>query len=477
MKAITRNLFAIFVACTILFYVSSPECSAATIRAASASYADVSAAVAIASSGTTVEVPAGSATWNSTLKITTGIKLQGAGIDQTIITGRIRLISWEPSATAVANHGNLSIEGFTFDGNNSTSADLEYKGLINGANGTTYVRLVILNNKFQNTTGSGIWIRGIIYGVAALNQFDMVAMPIRAFGTSSAIADGLPDWSMRPQAYGTANNYYFEDNTISFSSSMSDPAGWLEAGQGGRIVVRYNTWDEANATPGEFWDVHGLQGAAGPGATNCEANSTMVAEYYGNKLFNMTTPYRWMYHRGGWLLMFNNTLNSTTSPGNSVTQYFCDSCQKGGSYVQKVNNTYFWANLVNGSNKAATIGDPGAGYGCVSDPLVENTNFFNYSASCTASACSSGTGCGASTPAGTCTTGVGYWKTSQSCSNMSGMVGANPATPISGTLFKCTSPNTWTAYYTPYMYPHPLRSGVSPIGLTAPPNFRVQNPL
>jgi len=37
------------------------------------------------------------------------------------------------------------------------------------------------------------------------------------------------------------------------------------------------------------------------------------------------------------------------------------------------------------------------------------------------------------------------------------MVGTNPSTPISGTLYKCTSANTWTAYYTPYTYPHPLR--------------------
>ena len=358
---VIRGCWALLIACSILLSLVVEDGSAATIRAKSPSFPDVSEAVSSANSGDTVIVPTGSATWNSTLTITRGIKLQGAGIDQTIINGRCILISWAPSSNASMNHETLVIEGFTFDGNNVNSADLGYTGLIYGINGTTYVKLVIINNKFKNTTATGIWFRGTIYGVAASNQFDMVGSPIRIFGATDGIADGLPEWSRYSQTYGTANNYYFEDNTISFSSSMGDPAGWLETGQGGRIVVRYNTWDGTNATPGEFWDVHGLQNPEGPGATNCNGYSTMVAEYYGNRLINLTSSYRWMYHRGGSLLMYNNTLSSTTNPGNSVTQYFCDTCQKVGSYVQKVNNTYFWGNSGNGSNKVATIGNPGVG--------------------------------------------------------------------------------------------------------------------
>ncbi len=58
----------------------------------------------------------------------------------------------------------------------------------------------------------------------------------------------------------------------------------------------------------------------------------------------------------------------------------------------------------------------------------------------------------------TCTVGVGYWATNQSTTNLSGMVGKNPATPISGTLYVCTATNVWTAFYTPYAYPHPMRN-------------------
>jgi len=56
---------------------------AATINAASPALLDVASAVALASDGDTVIIPAGTANWNSTLTITKGITLQGA----TTVTG------------------------------------------------------------------------------------------------------------------------------------------------------------------------------------------------------------------------------------------------------------------------------------------------------------------------------------------------------------------------------------------------------
>src|SRR5208283_2406902 len=44
----------------------------------------------------------------------------------------------------------------------------------------------------------------------------------------------------------------------------------------------------------------------------------------------------------------------------------------------------------------------------------------------------------------TCTPGVGYWATD------------------TNTLYVCNPTNTWTIYYTPHIYPHPLVSGTPP---------------
>lgn len=463
--------------------------------------ADVQAAVTAADYGDKVQVCAGSATWtaasqgctgNSMLCMKKGIYLVGGIGGTTTITlsgaATYGAICYEPDATSRTNDTPFSFTGFTVD-----AGGVDYgEGMLDVRNsGTTALtKIVIHDNVFQNgaVDGHAILINGPTYGVAYDNLTIDIGTSVKVEGMDTA------SWNLNHRAYGTANSFFYEDNTMSFTDDTVEDYGYT-AGQGGSLVHRYNTINAANNTSGnELGDLHGLQSMSGSnvtcdgvclwpttpcytetsGGTRCCSQWSQVkSELYGNAWTNLnnTGGYTyWMIHRGSWMLMFSNAASGTYAGGYLLSpkyrQYSCDECQNPAetAYSQHIQNTYVWGNFHNGAIRPYLPIVPRTNHnpyetadlcadGVGTYEITENVDYFNYNASFDGT---TGIGCGtvANLPA-TCTTGVGYWATTQSCSDMTGMVGANPAAPISGTLYKCTSTNTWTAYYTPYTYPHP----------------------
>jgi hypothetical protein len=108
---------------------------------------------------------------------------------------------------------------------------------------------------------------------------------------------------------------------------------------------------------------------------------------------------------------------------------------------QALEPIYAWDNKLNGSVIPV---------GTVYPTLRENRDYYNQNDSFNGT---SGVGVGllADRPK-TCTAGVAFWATDQ------GEWDSTHSGP-DGQLYVCTAPNTWTLYYKPFTYPHPLVSG------------------
>lgn len=501
MKRRFARLLASIIFAVILGFAFTAH--ATTVTANSCSQSDVQAAIASAGPNGTVIVPAGSCIW-SLLTIKEGLTLQGAGAGSTVITigssntgcdgnpipANGSMVCVMPDLSAITGSQNIKITGFTFNGNNSGYGLVWVYG--SGYNASLpYRNIIIGNNTFENTGTTGgngntcIYVSGQVRGVVYNNIFDRCEMPWRVFGNGDTRE--LLNSAFVPFSYGSSDSLYFEDNTIQYSTafnSTEDAAGWIESGQGGRWVVRFNTWNMANASGvAEFWDVHGDQNFQG-GNINGQT-STMISEFYHNTITNAPTSsvYRWVDHRGGWGIFFDNSF-SGGEPGADieVNQYAAGGASTSGCYNQIVNpdgttysgpdltvaNTYFINNTVNGTLTPAVVGGVN-GCGVVENGAVSPYGtgvlygWWNQQTSFNGTV-GVGRGLKASMPS-TCTTGVGYWATDEGSWNTK--IPAN----TSGQFYKCTATNTWTLYYTPYTYPDPLRGGATQATLTSPSNL------
>ena len=457
----------------VLFLFLNGIGHAATINAATCSLADVQSAVNSAVTGDTVKVPAGSSTWTTYVTIPNDkkITLQGAGKSSTVIT-------MSSAGTAI----NLGKSGSRITGIGFINAGIFSDG---------YDFRVDHCSMFFDSWANGISVYStanpavIPTGVIDNNTF--INMRVLVSGSNfllseNGVQNGL--WATQLNL-GSSEAVYIEDNIYTKGTGGINA---VDGNYGGRFVFRYNTVDGLNL------EAHSVQ--------NYPTSNRAIRkwEIYGNIVNNTYaftfTPYT---IRGGTGIIFSNSSignwtynnimmdnvrdsatytadNNTDGGGKCDGDHIFDGNQDAtgwpcrdqigtsydsvqwvyspvGSWSQTLTPAYIWNNKKeNNANIPVFIREYSQNH------IIPNRDYYDYNASFNGT---SGVGCGtlAARPA-SCTTGVAYWATNQSCTDLTGMVGANPTTPIAGTLYKCTAPNTWTAYYTPYTYPHPLQ-GIS----------------
>jgi hypothetical protein len=503
--------------------INAASCNASDVQAA---FSQVTA------STTTVNIPAGTCAWTTQVMLTVpsgsgnlsilgagGLNTQGGG-DATVIVDNYASNNPIMTMTPASSATLLRIAGVTFQGG---SGNAKWNGIvqINGLSQTVRVD----HSHFNSTTyspavsSSLLQFNGCIYGVVDHSIFDnpagSVNNSVRAYNAGSCNGDPLGDgdqsWAT-PTGLGSANFLFVENNT--FNSGAGN-----DCTQGGRYVWRYNTMNMTSPAPTvqthptgggqrergcRAWEIYNNQFNAVSGnyissafwlssGTGVIWNNTVPSSSagggtgYGNFVSihsmrrdnstytqtatpngwgycgtsfdgvgsnwdqnsNVSTGYRCMDQPGqgvGQLLVndFPNTVNSTTGTIAWSNEALEPVYEWMDSYSPVPNNP---SNLLSVAQADAEFNNADFYYQCGS-----------YNSSCRSFTGAFGTGSGPlSGRPSTCTAGPGgdtpgvaYWATDQN------------------TLYVCNPTNTWTTYYTPYTYPHPLTQG--PADPPSPPS-------
>jgi hypothetical protein len=263
---------------------------AATITAASCSQSSVASALASASAGDTVRVPAGTCSWSGGISYS-GIQLIGAGSSTsgTVITSGLVTMNKHASS-----HTRLS--GFRFSG---TDPHIVAGGSAGGKPyviDNNYIRADVSGQAVHLSANGGLLHHNQWTAVNWTNQ-DVVNIQTNE------------DWSQAP-TFGTDDttgerNIYFEDNTFT-GIAETMPDGDI----GSRLVIRSNTFIDSSIV------FHG--GAPSDSSPN---GGTRHFEVYSNtftRASNAVPINKWIWVRGGTGVIANNTMARAESPDGST---------------------------------------------------------------------------------------------------------------------------------------------------------------
>jgi hypothetical protein len=490
---------------------ASAACSGTspTRTAANATRAEVVACVTAAASGDTIIVPAGSASWTSPIDLgsTKDLTLIGAGgANAMTCTGT----EGSPTYTCTYTGGTvLTCASGCFQINMGATQRLTQFSMTN-AGGAELISCVgdatatdhfrIDHNRMISTGGwhphrckggssgihpTGIWDHNRLEnGVAihtngTLDQFDDTCATCQ----HQIWAEETPLGNSSRVIYVEANYFVTTVATTNFT----------DGNYGGRVVIRFNRTQGPSITAFEY---HSPQG---------RNRGFQRWETYNNSIVDLDTAdtcyFGMALIRGGTGVWFHNgmsgsiagcnmsaTLDNVRSawssaidsvgPCNGTSNWDQNTAGESGwhcrdqigigrdlaqwshitvpAWNQERKPAYIFGNTRAGSQITASVSSDARNQ----LHIKTNRDFYDYS-SATGSPQTVGvrSGPAANRPAG-CTAGVAYWATDEGEWN-------SLSAGVDGQLYKCTSTNTWTLYYTPYSYPHPWAGGTATT-ITAP---------
>jgi hypothetical protein len=263
----------------------------AVLSARSASLSDVSAAVASAKDGDTVEVPAGTASWPATLTIAKAITLQGAGEDRTVILDDLPKNG--SNVIIQASRGKFyRLTGFDFRSGDRATKSMKGCVLVVG----TCKAVRIDHCRFNRVHNRCIFLRNAICGV-----IDHCTFITNTGGAITIFHDawdgkswGDGSWAT-PIEWGGPSAIYIEDNDFS-SDNSTHLHGIMDEYAGARFVFRYNTVK------------NGVIASHGTGSTG-RNRGVRQWEIYNNRFtFDPATSGNAMHLRGGTGVVFDNTV-------------------------------------------------------------------------------------------------------------------------------------------------------------------------
>jgi hypothetical protein len=310
---------------------------AATITAASTSQGDVSRAIAAASAGDTVNIPAGQSIWNAAVKVSQPIVIVGAGQAETIlINGTSGTSGFEtPLFNVVLNvDRRLEISNLYFQ---DSGLDWNSNGINLYAGSLLPTQIVIHDCTFDslsfavmNGTGNSGACFGVVYNCRFLN----CRITSRNSGYVNTAA--LRGFTAPPYGWGSANYMVYEDNIITFTNWTGGPQGANYIGDTEypmNYMVRHCTFNinRGGTIQVDGYDLHGNDGGA-------EINSLGMVIH--DNTFNYTgasVGAKLADIRGGvGSLVYNNTITGQT--GNYITLR----ADPAGSIPPS--DTYIWNN-------------------------------------------------------------------------------------------------------------------------------------